>query len=151
MVPYQCLCFAGGDIKPKSDVIPNARASPFLHEVFLLIGRRVCNSLLSPSNGTSEQRSSIIVDIQTKKWHTFLRLERAFHAFPILSPGAPIFSLSRNTHNSTARATALENAVAMYDLRFTIYDLLIMCALRKFFESSTCADEFASSVTMMTV
>ena len=34
--------------------------------------------------------------------------------------------------------------------QFTIYDLLIMCALRNFFESSTCADGFASSVTMMT-
>ncbi len=28
--------------------------------------------------------------------------------------------------------------------------LLIMCALRKFFESSTCAGEFSGSVIMMT-
>ena len=32
---------------------------------------------------------------------------------------------------------------------FTIYDLEIMCALRKFFESSTCAGAFSRSVTMM--
>ena len=36
-------------------------------------------------------------------------------------------------------------------LRITNYDLLIMCALRKFSESSTCADEFARSVIIMTV
>ena len=33
----------------------------------------------------------------------------------------------------------------------TIYDLLIMCALRNFFELSTCADEFARAIIMMTV
>ena len=31
-----------------------------------------------------------------------------------------------------------------------VLDLLIMCASRKFFESSTCADEFARSVIMIT-
>ena len=31
------------------------------------------------------------------------------------------------------RANALENAFAMYDLRGTMYDLFIMCALRRFF------------------
>ena len=31
------------------------------------------------------------------------------------------------------RATAFSNAVAIYDFRFTNYDLLITCALRKFF------------------
>ncbi len=45
--------------------------------------------------------------------------------------------------------TASENAVAY--LRITNYDLLIMYALRKFSESSTCADEFARSVIIMTV
>ncbi len=32
-----------------------------------------------------------------------------------------------------AKANALKNAFAMYDLRCTMYDLLIMCALRRFF------------------
>ena len=35
-------------------------------------------------------------------------------------------------------------------LRFTNYDLLIMCALHKFFESSTCTCRFSRSVIMMT-
>ena len=38
----------------------------------------------------------------------------------------------------------------IYDLQITNYDLLIIYALRNFFESSTCADEFAGSVIMMT-
>ena len=47
--------------------------------------------------------------------------------------------------------TALEMRLPIYELRIKIYDLLIMYALRKFSESSTCADEFAGSVIIMTV
>ena len=45
--------------------------------------------------------------------------------------------------------TALENAVAIYDIRITIYDLLIMCALRRFFESSTYVGGVFKVVIMM--
>ena len=94
--------FARGDIRSKSDVIPNARASLFLQEVSLSIEQRAGNSLPSLSSGMSAQRSSIIADTQTKRRRTFLRSGHAAQAFPILSPGAPISSLSRNIHNSTA-------------------------------------------------
>ena len=69
--------FARGDIRSKSDVIPNARASLFLQEVSLSIEQRAGNSLPSLSSGMSAQRSSIIADTQTKRRRTFLRLGHA--------------------------------------------------------------------------
>ena len=61
-----------------------------------------------------------------------------------------IFIGSVNADLYPPGATVLENAVAMYDLRFTNYDLLIMCALRKFFESSACTGRFDGSIIIMT-
>ena len=53
--------------------------------------------------------------------------------------------------NRQRRAELAHLRITNYELRITNYELLIMCALRKFFESSTRADEFARSVIMMIV
>ena len=64
---------------------------------------------------------------------------------------SPFYHIRCLTASVDSPPQANAKRLPIYDLRFTNYDLLIMCALRKFFESSTCADEFASSIIMMTV
>ena len=47
-------------------------------------------------------------------------------------------------------ANALENAFAMYEVRCTMYDLLIMCALRSFFRIINVCRDSSRSIIMMT-
>ena len=65
-----------------------------------------------------------------------------------------IINVCRDSYRSiimtTAGANALKNAFAMYEVRSTMYDLLIMCALRKIFRIINVCKDSPRSIIMMT-